>query len=119
MAGQHNIAMDRGATFVKDLRWTIGGVPVDTRGYEGWLVVKPEYGSDVVLFDLTTDNGEITFDKDGGIHLTCPAADTLVVEVGLYVYDLFIKTDAQVIKMLTGTWRVLPSVMRDYREDAE
>lgn len=119
MAGQHNIVMDRGATFVKDLRWTIADAPVDVRGYSGWLRVKPDYSSEVVLFDLSSDNGEITFDDDGGIHLVCPAAETGAVDAGLYVYDLFIKTDAQVIKMLTGTWKVNPSVLSDYREDAQ
>lgn len=118
MAGRYDIVMDRAATFVKDLRWTIDAKPVDVSGYSGWLVVKPDYGSSVILFDLTSDNGEITFDKDGGIHLTCPADETRHVKEGLYVYDLFVKTDAQVIKMLTGTWKVNPSVVNDRLEES-
>ena len=119
MAGQYNIVMDRGATFVKDLRWTIADQPVNLQGYSGWLRVKPDYGSDVVLFDLTSDNGEITFDSNGGIHLTAPAEETGQVQAGLYVYDLFLKSNTQVIKMLTGTWRVSPSVTYAYEEAAE
>jgi hypothetical protein len=119
MAGHLNIVMDRAATFVKDLRWTIDGVPVDMHGYSGWLVVKPDYYSDEILFDLTSENGEITFDNNGGIHLTCAADETRKVEAGLYVYDLFIKTNAQVIKMLSGTWRVNPSVVSDRLEESE
>ena len=118
MAGHYDIVMDRAATFVKDLRWTIDAKPVDVSGYSGWLVVKPDYDSDVILFDLTSENGEITFDHDGGIHLTCSVDETRRVEAGLYVYDLFIKTDAQVIKMLTGTWRVSPSVLTDRLEES-
>jgi hypothetical protein len=117
MAGQYNIVMDRAATFVKDLRWTIDSKPVPCKGYTGFLIVKPDYDSDVVLFDLTSENGEITFDDDGGIHLTCPAEETEQVRAGLYVYDLFVKTDKQVIKMLTGTWKVQPSVTGDNLEE--
>jgi len=111
MAGQYNIAMDRGATFVKDLLWRVAGKPVDLGGYSAYLAVKPDYDSETVLFDLTTDNGEITLDSNGGVHLTCPAPETTGVDAGLYVYDLFVKSERQVMKLLTGTWRVKPSII--------
>jgi len=117
MAGVHNIVADRGATFVKDLLWKIAGTPVDLQGYSGYLVVKPDYDSHLVLLDLTSENGEITFDSTGGIHLTCPAQETAGVDEGVYVYDLFVKSDKQVFKLLSGTWRVRPSIISEESPD--
>jgi len=110
MVGQYNIVMDRGATFSRDLKWSIAEKPVDLTGWSGFLVVQPDYDTDVVLFDLTTENGEITFDSNGGIHLEAPASETAVCPSGLYVYNLFVQNTKQVTKLLQGTWLTRPSV---------
>jgi hypothetical protein len=109
MAGDYQVDMDRGATFVKDMLWKIAGKPVNLTGYTGFVMVRPDYESPVILFDLTSENGEITFDAEGGIHLTLPPEETSAVNAGLYVYDMFVKSSSQVIKLLSGTWRVRPS----------
>jgi hypothetical protein len=113
MAGNYTITMDRGATFVRDLFWKIAGTPVDLSGYSGYLMVKPDYESEIVLFDLTSENGEISFDSNGGIHLTCAAEETAAVTDGVYVYDFFVKSQTQVMKILSGKWRVNPSIISE------
>ena len=116
-AGRFDVVMDRGATFTRDLKWTIAGKPVNLKGYAGVLRVKPDYDSEQVLFDLTSENGEISFDADGGIHWQAPASETRACPAGLYVYDFFVSTEKEVIKLLEGTWRCKPSVIEGSNDE--
>ena len=55
------------------------GVAVDLSDRTARMQIRRERDALTALFDLTTENGGITHDADGGIELAIPADDTYPV----------------------------------------
>lgn len=88
-AGIYNFTIEQGATFRRT--WTIydnAGDPVDLTDFIGIMQIRPEYESDTVYVELTTENGGLTF---GGVAGTIEVyiADTETSEITTDgVYDI-------------------------------
>lgn len=70
-----------GATFNKGYRWRTGNplAPVNLSGWRAHCQVRPRADSDIVLLDLTTENGKIELDSQGGIRIRLGATDTQIL----------------------------------------
>lgn len=65
------------ATFVeKQILLDSEGEPVDLSGRTARMHIRRDRDAPEYIFELTTENGGIVLDADGGIQLTVPASDT-------------------------------------------
>lgn len=114
-AGNLDLLIEQGATFVKDLVWKAGtpSVGVDLTGCTGLLQVRARRSDEDVILELSTENDRITFGPAlGAIHLEVTDEDTALLTKG-GVYDLLI-TDSSgaTIRLLEGALRVSPGATR-------
>ncbi len=63
------LEIDQGATFRESLIWKTGEppLPVDLTGFTARMQVRSETGSEIVLAELTTENGGITLNVEPGL----------------------------------------------------
>jgi hypothetical protein len=119
MAAKLKLVIEQGATFRKVLTWKAGtpAVPVDISGYRGRMQVRESIDSDVVLLDLTTENGGLIFGGvDGQMTIYIQASVTASIDWESAVYDYFVIIPAtpepDVRKMLFGPITSKPEVTR-------
>ena len=88
--------------------------PIDFSGFTARMQVRDLVESDVVMIELTTENGMISLDDEGHVILSIAVedADDLIDEG---VYDLFITSGAtgKPDKIMMGLFRYEPAVTRD------
>jgi hypothetical protein len=121
---RYRAACENGSTFAKTMRLTNDdGTKTDLTGYSASMQVRPAVTSADVLFDLTSkNNGGLTVtcekDVDGNvtkseIAIVIPAADTEDVAAGKYYYDLIIKKDKFVERLLEGKFEVTAAITQE------
>lgn len=108
----------QGATFRKRLTWKApSGTPIDLTGCTARMQVRSEVESDVVLLNLTTENGGITLGGSAGtVDLYLGAVATAAITWDGGVFDLeIIHPGAQpddVTRIAQGSISVSPEVTR-------
>lgn len=98
--------------------YTTGGVieynePVDLTGYMARMQIREKVGSDVVIDELTTENGKIIIDaEDASIRIEIPASTTQNYNFTTAVYSLEIIRNSVVIPFLVGNLTLQREVTR-------
>lgn len=114
LAGIYNITCEQGATFERVFTFYAqdGTTPFDLNGYSARMQIRRDVNAVTTLLDLTTENGRIALGgTEGTIALTLTPAETATLtDDG--VYDLEIRTDDAVYRVLKGAFRLDPEVTR-------
>ena len=112
-AAKLNLTVEQGATYSKRLVWRDKNKrPVNLTGYTAKMQVRATAASPVVIFELSTDNGRISFPAVGVVQLDIAANDTDTIGAG--VYDLKLYTPGgQEIRFIEGKFTVTPGVTKD------
>ena len=115
-AGQRDITIEQGATFVLPFVWKDGnGNPVDLTGYTARMQVRSEHSSSDKLLDLSSPSSGIVIDEPNGkVTVTATAAQTAALSAPqLAVYDLKLTDGAgKVTRVVEGKARITPEVTR-------
>ncbi len=108
------LKIEQGATFRKRWRWRSGGVIVDLTGYTARMQIRPDVDSDMVLADLTTQNGKLFIENKEwfGIDLNPEFTAGLNFEDAVYDYEL-VAPNGDVWRMLQGISTVSREVTRN------
>lgn len=114
-----NLKLDQGATFDKVLTWKTGAkaslaVPVDLTGCTARSQIRAEVESEVVLLELTTENGRIQLGgPTGTIRILIDATTTAAINWESGVYDLeVVFPEGRVDRRLAGSVSVSKEVTR-------
>jgi hypothetical protein len=111
--GKYNMVCPQGATFVKQLTYSIDDVPVNLTGYTARMQVRETHSSTTIVVELTTENTLITLGGSlGTINLTIPATTTEDILAKDYVYDLELVSGGNVYRIIEGKFIVTPEVTR-------
>lgn len=114
---EYPITINQGETFVLPIEYVDSdGDAIDIRNYTAKMQIRPTVASDVVLSELTTENGKILISGlTGRIDLTIPAAETEALEApASAVYDLFIVSNSGIAtRLLRGPVTITQAVTRD------
>lgn len=111
--GKYNIICPQGATFVKQLTYTIDDVPVNLTGYTARMQVRESHSSAVIIVELTTENGRISLGGSAGtVNLLIDAITTAGIDDKEYVYDLELISGGNVYRIIEGKFIVTPEVTR-------
>lgn len=86
----YDLEIWQGQTFNFAFVWKDStGTPINLTGYSGRMHLRPTVMAEVVLIDLSTENGKMNFDHlNGGITLTISAEETAQIKCKNAVYDL-------------------------------
>ena len=111
--GKYNMICPQGATFAKQLTYTIDDEPVDLTTYTARMQVREKYTSKTFAVNLTTENGGITLGDDSGT-IDLYIADEVTSEISPkeYVYDIELVSSGEVYRLLEGKFIVTPEVTR-------
>jgi hypothetical protein len=111
--GKYNFICPQGATFSKQLTWTIDENPVDLTTYSARMQVREKHSSTSTIVSLTSDAGDITLGgANGTILIEIPASVTEDFIAKDYVYDLELIVTSNVTRLLEGKFIVTPEVTR-------
>jgi len=111
--GKYNMVCPQGATFSKQLKYSIDGNPVDLTTFTARLQVREKHTSKSVIVNLNTENGGIQLgDKEGTINLYISNEDTANIVAKEYVYDIELASSSEVYRLLEGKFIVTPEVTR-------
>jgi hypothetical protein len=111
--GKYNMICPQGATFSKQLTYTIDSVPVDLTTYTARMQVREKYASKTAIVTLTTENEGISLGGDNGtIDLYISDESTAVFAPKDYVYDLELIVSTNVYRLIEGKFIVTPEVTR-------
>jgi hypothetical protein len=111
--GKYNMVCPQGATFAKQLTYTIDQIPVDLTTYTARMQVREKHTSTTAKVTLTTENGGISLgDDEGTIDLYISDDQTSGIPAKTYVYDLELVSSSEVYRILEGQFIVTPEVTR-------
>lgn len=106
----------KGATFNPGWTWMAAGAPVNLTGCTARLQVRDSVESDVVLLDLTTENGGIVLGGAAGtIDLWVGATETTTFtwDSGVWALEIQYPTGADYVdRLIEGSIVVSPEVPR-------
>lgn len=107
-AAKLNLQVEQNATYKKRLIWRDKNRrPINLSGYSALMQVREGYGTEPVLYELSTENGKISLNAGGIIDLHIPAEDTKSIQAG--VYDILLTaSDGTVIRLAQGKLLVSP-----------
>lgn len=114
-AGFYNITCEQGATFTRILTWKdSNGLPVNLSGYTARMHVRKDYESQIIVLELTTENGRISIIPNiGRITLSVDDTTTSQLVPSSYVYDLeLVSSSGTVTRLVEGAFVVKPEVTR-------
>ena len=109
------LKIEQGATFRQSFNWAANGSPVNLTGYTARMQMRDPIGSPIIIHELTTENGGITFSDvlAGKIELFISDADTSAFKFDSCVYDLeMIAPNSDVIRLLEGEITLSKEVTR-------
>lgn len=119
MAPKLKIVHDQGTTFRRTFTYLTNGAtptPVPLTDYTARMHLRAGY-DDVVVLELTTENGRIEIDEDEGkIFLEVDSETMELIEDATYLYDLeLVSSDVvpEVIRLVEGTFRIRPEVTKE------
>ena len=106
----YNCTVYRGTEFSEKFAWTENDVAVDLTGWQAKAQLKSSALN--MTYTLSSDNGEITLDNQGGITLTLTEDETATMLPGSYSWDLLLKNAHGTIlpPLVSGTVTVLQGV---------
>lgn len=111
--GKYNMICPQGATFSKQLTYTIDDNPVNLTGYAARMQVREKHSSPSAKLTLTTVDGGITLGGSAGtINLFIADETTALVPAKEYVYDLELMSGGNVYRLIEGKFIVTPEVTR-------
>lgn len=111
--GKYNMICPQGATFSKQLTYTIDSVPVDLTTYTARMQVREKYTSTSAIVSINTENGGIVLGvEDGTINLYISNETTSTFTAKDYVYDLELISSSNVYRLIEGKFMVTPEVTR-------
>lgn len=109
--GALTLTCNQGSTFTRRLVYKIDHVAVNLTGYTARMQVRPDYGSDSLLVNLTVGNGITITGTTGTIVITITAGATTNMKAGTYLYDIeLVAPDTTVQRILEGKFVVKPEV---------
>lgn len=115
-AGQHDIIIEQGATFLLNLVWRdSANAPVNLTGYTARMQVRQTHKTpDPPALTLTTENGGITLGgATGTVSIVAAATSTDDITFKRGVYDLeLISASGIVTRLIEGVVTVTPEVTR-------
>ena len=112
MTAKHNFTAQQNATFGSDIIYKdASDVVVDLTGYTAEMDIR--YGSKKgkLAIQLDTENGGITF-YNGEIQIRMTAEQTLSLKAQPCYYDLLLKKNGTVWRILEGKFNVLEGVTK-------
>ena len=114
MAGTYDITCEQGATFQRVITWkNANGTAINLGGYTAAMQVRDGRCSQTIVVTLSTANGRIALGGAAGtVTLTIAAADSALLPIGEFVYDLELTIGATVTRLLSGTFTVSGEVTR-------
>lgn len=113
LPGKYNMVCPQGATFSKQLTYTIDSIPVDLTTYTARMQVREKYTSKTAIVNLTTENGGIVLGGTlGTIDLYIADEVTQLFIAKEYVYDLELVSATEVYRLIQGKFIVTPEVTR-------
>lgn len=104
-AAKLKLKIEQGATFRQSLDWKSNGTPVNLTGYSTRMQMRNPIDSPIVIHELTTENGGITFTDsiNGKFELFISDVNTSAFKFDSCVYDLeMIAPNTDVIRLLEG-----------------
>ena len=111
--GRYNFICPQGATFSKQLVWTIGNTPVNLTTYTARMQVREKPASKSFIINITTENGGITLGGSAGtINLLMNSGSTANFVPKEYVYDLELISSSVVTRLVEGKFIVTAEVTR-------
>jgi hypothetical protein len=114
-AAYHDIYIEQGATFVKEIIWKDeDGNPFDLTGFTARMQIRRKKSSETSEYTATTENGSINLGDDAGtISILIPAIYTADFDFTKGVYDLELISYAGVVtRVLEGGVEVSKEVTR-------
>lgn len=113
-AGKYKIVCEKGATFDLQLQWKdSANAIIEVTTYTGKLQVRTDKSSDIVILELSSANGRITFHANGIIKLNIPATQTDTLVPSNYIYDLELTNATGVVtRLVEGQFLVEDGVTR-------
>jgi len=114
-AAKLKLKIEQGATFKQSFDWATNGSPVNLTGYAARMQMRNPIESPVVIHELTTENGGITFSNvlAGKIDLFISDADTSAFNFDSCVYDLeMIAPNSDVTRLIEGEITLSKEVTR-------
>jgi hypothetical protein len=116
-AGLYNMVADQGSTFSRTILWRDPAKkPILLRGYTARMQVRKTADSDVVILELTTENGGISLGaSDGNIDLYITDEVMATIPEDKYIYDLELvapNSELYVYKLIQGNFVVRAEVTR-------
>lgn len=119
-AFEYDIVVEQGATFNLPIEIVdvVNGVetPTDITGWTAKMQARATFDSDETLFDLSSENGDITIGDETGLINASISAEVTTTFPSKWcgVYDLKIITDGgEVDRLIRGKCFVSPEVTRD------
>jgi hypothetical protein len=114
-AGTYNITMDQGA------QWTLtvvyedsNGNPIDLTGYTAKMQLRRKFDSSTAVLTLQSpSSGIVITPLTGTLQLTATTAQMLLIEGGIYVYDLEISLGSVVTRLMMGSATVRSEVTKN------
>lgn len=89
------------------------GVPVRLEGFSVRMQLRRFVTASDVIDELSTENGRVTLDDNGGVSLSFPNAVTERFPSGYLVYDIeLVSPDDLVTRIVEGKIRVTAEVTR-------
>ncbi len=112
--GKCNFTIKQGSTFRKPFQWIAGGSPVDMTGWTARMQIRPEVDSEIVIAELTTENGGITIEPlEGKINLYLSDVETSAFSFESAVYDIeLVDQSGDVHRDIEGKIKLSPEVTR-------
>lgn len=113
-AGTLDFMIEQGATFNLTLIWEIDDVPVNLTNWTARLQARVDVEDTEAVLTLTTENGGITLGGAlGTISLDRTAAQTALLPMGSYVFDLELVSGVGVVtRLVQGELDISPEVTR-------
>lgn len=119
MAAKLNLEIDKGATFAYDVVYktksTSTSVPtiIDLTGYTAKMQIRSSVTSNVVIKELTTENGGLILTPTNGkITIWMSSTETAAIAVDTAVYDLELINGTIIKRLIEGKIKFKPEVTR-------
>ena len=112
--GKYNFTIKQGSTFRKPFQWIAGGSPVDMTGWTARMQIRPEVDSEIVIAELTTEDGGITIEPlEGKFNLYLSDVETSAFSFEDAVYDIeLVDQSGDVHRNIGGKIKLSPEVTR-------
>lgn len=112
--GYFDIVVSRGASYATSMIIKVDNEPLNLTDYDAKLQVRDSYDSEDILYEMSTDIGNIEITPmSGKVDLIISKDDSVEFDFDVGLYDLLlISPSGEVLRYLEGNFRVLKGVTR-------